>query len=145
MGQFQWIRHRSKEILFGEFNGGYESDALRWPDLLIQDISGRKDGSVLLLAELGAAGYSPRLAVEWQKHQELLHFKCLKIAALRAKGIISIAAATFLNVAKAACFEIGHKVRFFENMEMAQNWLVQDEKAKEAEKIYLLKDAEATE
>ncbi len=145
VGQFQWIRHLNKELLFIEFHGGHESEALRWLDFLTQDLSGRRDGSVLLLAELGNASYSPRLALEWQRHQELLYSKCSKVAAHRPQGIISIAIATFLSVAKAGGLEIGHKLSFFDNLDSAKDWLVQEAEIKAPPRFSPLEDVETTE
>ena len=123
VGHFQWINHQDKEILLLEFHGGYESDALHRLGLFARELSGREEGSVRLLAKLGDVGYSPKLALEWQKQQELFHSRCSKIVIMEARGIISIAVHTFLNVAKASGLEIGHRIRHFDCLDSAKDWL----------------------
>lgn len=144
VGQFQRIQHQNQEILFLEFHGGYESDALHWLELLTQELSNRKEHSVLFLADLVNVSYSPRLALEWQKHQELLDTRCLRVAAHRSKGIISIAIATFLNIAEAGGLEIGHKVRFFNDLDSAKEWLVQGLETEEPKRFFTTGDMEAS-
>lgn len=126
VGQFKWINHQDKEILFLKFEGGYESDALHWLGLFIEELSKKEEGSVLLFASLANSAYSPRLALEWQKHQYLLHSKCSKVVIHGTRGIISIAVDTFLKVAKASGLEIGSKVRTFNDMDLAKDWLVEE-------------------
>ena len=124
VSHFQWINHQDKEILYLEFHGGYESDALHRLGLFAQELLKREEGSVRLLAKLGNVGYSPKLALEWQKHQNLLHSRCSRIVIHEARGVISIAVDTFINVAKASGLEVGHRVRHFEDLDSAKDWLV---------------------
>lgn len=126
VGHFQWINHQEKEILLLEFHGGYESDALHRLGLLAEELSKRDDESVLLLALLDNVSFSPRLALEWQKLQDILHSRCSRIVVHRARGVISIAVDTFLKVAKSSGLEAGHKIRHFENLDSAKDWLVQE-------------------
>jgi hypothetical protein len=41
--------------------------------------------------------------------------------------------------------EIGHKIRFFDNLDASKNWLVQEEEAKEPERFFNVGDVEASE
>lgn len=129
VGYFQWINHQEKEILSLEFHGGYESDALHRLGLFAQELSARGECSVLLLAKLGNVSYSPKLALEWQKHQGLFHSRCAKIVILEATGIISIAVDTFLKVARASGLEVGQRIRHFEELDTAKDWLVGESEA----------------
>jgi hypothetical protein len=121
----QWVNHRDKEILLVDFGQIYETHSVHTLQRVVEEISGRPDGSVLLLADLSRAGYLPNVALKWQKEQHLLHSKCARMAVLGARGIIAIAAQTFLSLARAAGLELGRKVRFFENPDLAKEWLVQ--------------------
>lgn len=122
--RIEWIEFHDRKILFIEFNHATEEQSLLLLRQFVEEVSIRENDSILFLASLTHAGFRPSTALKWQDHQELIHSKCERMAAVGARGIIAIAIQTFLNLAQAAGFKIGHKVRYFEDPELAKRWLV---------------------
>ena len=127
MDPFIWTEHRDKKILSIEVCQDSEEEALVFLKRFIHELSGKEERGVHILADLRRANFWPKVALEWQKHQHFLHSKWGKLAVLGAKGVVSIAVTTFISLAKTAGLEIGHKVQFFENPDLAMQWLVQSD------------------
>ena len=125
--QIEWIEFRDQPILSIEFDHASEEKSLLLMREFVDEISRQADGSVLFMAGLAHAGFQPNLVLKWQNLQNLIHSKCARVAVVGAHGVIAIAAQTFINIARSAGLEIGHKVRFFENPELAKQWLVDGE------------------
>jgi hypothetical protein len=127
MDRFTWTKHQNKKILSIEVCQDSEEEALVFLKRFVHELSGKEEGDVHLLADLRHARFWPKVALEWQKHQHLVHSRCAKLAVLGAMGIISVAVETFLHLAQIVGFEIGRNVRFFENFDLAKEWLVDEE------------------
>ena len=121
---YEWINHKGKTILCVRFHHD-QKDGASAKEKFVHEISDHENGSIRLLADLNHAGFWPEQAFEWQKHQGLINSKCLKLAAVGARGGISAAARTFLAVAQAMGLAIGDKTRFFESHDLAKDWLAE--------------------
>ena len=125
--KLEWIHFRNQKILSIEVDHSSEEQSLQFLQAFVDEISGQENGSVLFLADLNHAGFLPAVALKWQSQQRLIHSKCARVAVVGAHGVIFIAAQTFLNIARVAGFELGRKIRFFENPDLAKQWLADGE------------------
>lgn len=121
--KLEWIQYRNMKILSVEIDHAPEEKSLVLLKQFVSEISAQENDSILFLANLSQAAFHPKVAIQWQNHQGLIHAKCARLAVVGAHGVISIAAQTFLNMARVAGLEIGRKVRFFENPDLAKRWL----------------------
>lgn len=127
MDSLKWVKFQHKEILSVTFLKCSEEESLIQLKSVVHELSSREKGEVLMLADLTQASFWPRVALEWQRQQQFLNSKCSKVAVLGAMGVISIAVQTFLNVAQAGGLRVGEKARFFENPDLAKEWLVSED------------------
>jgi hypothetical protein len=125
MATLEWMTHQDREICLIHLDQTSEEEARAFFETFARELSGKEAGEVYLLADLKGATFLPRVALDWQAQQSLMHSKCERLAVVGATGAMAAAASTFLSLARAAGLEFGRKVRFFQNHDLAKEWLVE--------------------